>query len=112
MGTRTGNPAWQAWPSTATPVTAGALQAIENALDGTVASAGLDAATAALVADTLRELGGFSVQTGVGKTGVVGELGSGDLLAAEERYVDLFDRGRALSLNLFEHLHGESRDRR
>lgn len=42
---------------------------------------------------------------------LVDELGRGDLLAAEERYVDLFDRGRALSLNLFEHLHGESRDR-
>ncbi len=34
--------------------------------------------TAALVADTLREIGGFSVQTGVGKTGVVSEIGSGD----------------------------------
>ena len=32
-------------------------------------------------------------------------------MTAEERYVDLFDRGRALSLHLFEHLHGESRDR-
>jgi nitrate reductase delta subunit len=42
---------------------------------------------------------------------LIGDLGSGDLLAAEERYVDLFDRGRALSLHLFEHLHGESRDR-
>ena len=30
---------------------------------------------------------------------------------SEERYVDLFDRGRSLSLHLFEHLHGESRDR-
>ncbi|MBS0364394.1 MAG: nitrate reductase molybdenum cofactor assembly chaperone [Proteobacteria bacterium] len=39
------------------------------------------------------------------------ELGRGDLLEAEERYVDLFDRGRALSLHLFEHLHGDSRDR-
>src|SRR6185437_8539200 len=38
-------------------------------------------------------------------------LGQRDLLAAEERYVDLFDRGRALSLHLFEHLHGDSRDR-
>jgi nitrate reductase delta subunit len=43
--------------------------------------------------------------------GLIDEIGSGDLLAVEERYVDLFDRGRALSLNLFEHLHGESRDR-
>ena len=29
----------------------------------------------------------------------------------QERYVTLFDRGRALSLHLFEHVHGESRDR-
>lgn len=34
-----------------------------------------------------------------------------DTLALQERYVALFDRGRATSLNLFEHLHGESRDR-
>lgn len=42
---------------------------------------------------------------------LIAELGEGDLLTTEEHYVDLFDRGRALSLNLFEHLHGESRDR-
>ena len=34
-----------------------------------------------------------------------------DLLDLQERYVALFDRGRALSLHLFEHVHGESRDR-
>ena len=34
--------------------------------------------TAALVADTLREIGGMTVTTDVGKTGVVGELGTGD----------------------------------
>src|SRR3954453_6445118 len=34
--------------------------------------------TAALVADTLREIGGIDIRTGVGKTGVVGELGAGD----------------------------------
>lgn len=38
-------------------------------------------------------------------------LGEGDTLDAEERYCELFDRGRTLSLHLFEHLHGESRDR-
>lgn len=43
--------------------------------------------------------------------GLIAEIGEGDLLAAEERYVDLFDRGRALSLHLFEHLHGDGRDR-
>lgn len=42
---------------------------------------------------------------------LIDELGRGDLLEAEERYVDMFDRGRALSLHLFEHLHGDSRDR-
>ena len=36
---------------------------------------------------------------------------SGDLYALQERYVDLFDRSRSLSLNLFEHVHGEGRDR-
>ncbi|GAB4435556.1 MAG: M20 family metallopeptidase [Chloroflexi bacterium OHK40] len=34
--------------------------------------------TAALVADTLQEIGGIRVQTGVGRTGVVGELGDED----------------------------------
>ncbi len=34
-----------------------------------------------------------------------------DLMDAQERYSDLFDKGRALSLLLFEHVHGESRDR-
>jgi len=38
-------------------------------------------------------------------------LATTDLLDAQERYVGLFDRGRAVSLHLFEHVHGESRDR-
>lgn len=42
---------------------------------------------------------------------LVEELAAMDQLEAEERYVDLFDRGRATSLNLFEHLHGDARDR-
>ena len=42
---------------------------------------------------------------------LINELAAGDLLEAEVRYVDLFDRGRAASLHLFEHLHGEGRDR-
>ena len=33
--------------------------------------------TAELVADTLREIGGIEIQTGIGRTGVVGQLGSG-----------------------------------
>ena len=34
-----------------------------------------------------------------------------DPLEAQERYVALFDRNRSLSLHLYEHIHGESRDR-
>ena len=38
-------------------------------------------------------------------------LTTGDIYDLEEQYVALFDRSRTLSLNLFEHVHGESRDR-
>lgn len=38
-------------------------------------------------------------------------LGRAAPLESEARYVDLFDRGRATSLHLFEHVHGDSRDR-
>lgn len=34
-----------------------------------------------------------------------------DPMAVEVRYVETFDRGRATSLHLFEHIHGDSRDR-
>lgn len=34
-----------------------------------------------------------------------------DPFEAEARYVETFDRGRATSLHLFEHVHGDSRDR-
>ena len=39
------------------------------------------------------------------------ELEMRDIYELQERYVMLFDRSRTLSLNLFEHVHGESRDR-
>ncbi|MCV2869073.1 nitrate reductase molybdenum cofactor assembly chaperone [Defluviimonas sp. WL0002] len=39
------------------------------------------------------------------------DLESADIYDLQERYVLLFDRSRTLSLNLFEHIHGESRDR-
>lgn len=38
-------------------------------------------------------------------------LGRHDLYSLQENYVSLFDRGRGHSLHLFEHVHGESRDR-
>jgi len=39
------------------------------------------------------------------------EIETLDLIELQERYVFLFDRTRSLSLHLFEHVHGESRDR-
>jgi len=39
------------------------------------------------------------------------ELTSQNIMDVQETYGALFDRGRALSLLLFEHVHGESRDR-
>jgi nitrate reductase delta subunit len=38
-------------------------------------------------------------------------LARAEPLAAEADYVDLFDRGRGTSLHLFEHVHGDSRER-
>lgn len=42
---------------------------------------------------------------------LIADLASADLIDIQARYVDLFDRTRSLSLHLFEHVHGESRDR-
>lgn len=38
-------------------------------------------------------------------------LAGGDALENEADYVQIFDRGRATSLHLFEHVHGDSRER-
>ncbi|MGE0876421.1 MAG: nitrate reductase molybdenum cofactor assembly chaperone [Burkholderiales bacterium] len=46
-----------------------------------------------------------------GVLALLDELASSPLHELQERYVELFDRSRALSLHLFEHVHGESRDR-
>jgi nitrate reductase delta subunit len=42
---------------------------------------------------------------------ILDEIATRDLYDLQERYVLLFDRTRSLSLHLFEHVHGESRDR-
>lgn len=49
------------------------------------------------------------VQRALGR--LAAELAQGELYALQEAYVWLFDRTRSLSLNLYEHIHGESRDR-
>lgn len=43
--------------------------------------------------------------------GFIERLRQDDLLALQAEYVDTFDRGRARSLYVYEHLHGESRER-
>ena len=42
---------------------------------------------------------------------LITSLGTKAVLEAEAEYVELFDHGRATSLHLFEHVHGDSRDR-
>src|SRR5690606_37679388 len=42
---------------------------------------------------------------------LIADMAARDLLDLQSEYVDLFDRTRALSLHMFEHVHGESRDR-
>lgn len=42
---------------------------------------------------------------------VVARLAAGDLLELQEQWVGQFDRSKRLALHLYEHSHGESRDR-
>ena len=42
---------------------------------------------------------------------LIGEIAAGDVYDLQERYGLLFDRSKTLALHLFEHVHGESRDR-
>ncbi|MCC7428507.1 MAG: nitrate reductase molybdenum cofactor assembly chaperone [Alphaproteobacteria bacterium] len=67
--------------------------ALPELLDALCADAALPAATARGVAR------------------LIAALEAGDLLDRQEEYVRLFDRTRSLALNLFEHVHGDGRDR-
>jgi nitrate reductase delta subunit len=42
---------------------------------------------------------------------LIERLGASTALRVEAEYVELFDRGRRTALHLFEHVHGDSRDR-
>jgi len=44
-------------------------------------------------------------------TSLLQQLQAMEPFEAEARYIETFDRGRATSLHLFEHVHGDSRDR-
>ena len=64
--------------------------------------------------ELVEALDGEALLTGSQRAAVVGfieRLRGGELLALQAEYVDTFDRGRARSLHIYEHLHGESRAR-
>ncbi|MGY6258043.1 nitrate reductase molybdenum cofactor assembly chaperone [Paraburkholderia caledonica] len=67
---------------------------------------GLDEIRAELVGHT-----GLPSDTRTALSDLVDRLSARPLLDLQEDYVDIFDRGRATSLYLFEHVHGESRER-
>ncbi len=70
----------------------------------------LQAATAEIGA-TLAEEALVPAPQRAALSGLLAEIEQADIYDLQERYVGLFDRGRAVSLHLFEHVHGESRDR-
>ena len=61
--------------------------------------------------DALRAERALSESRLVELDALIGTLERGPALDVEAGYVELFDRGRATSLHLFEHVHGDSRDR-
>lgn len=65
-------------------------------------------ANVAQIATALEALGAANLRA---LRPLLAEVAERDLLDLQERYVETFDRGRRTSLNLFEHVHGDSRDR-
>lgn len=63
------------------------------------------------IAEALAEDGRLDAATRLALMPLLRSLAGEDLYDLQEAYVSLFDRTRRLSLHLFEHVHGESRDR-
>ena len=63
------------------------------------------------LAAAITEEGALSASRCAELSALVHELLRMEPIEAESRYVETFDRGRATSLHLFEHVHGDSRDR-
>lgn len=68
--------------------------------------AALDEIEAVVMAESV-----LSAEARAGLQALIRQLRRGEAFEVEARYVDTFDRGRATSLHLFEHVHGDSRDR-
>jgi nitrate reductase delta subunit len=63
------------------------------------------------IRDLLHSEGALSPPRRAELDALIETLRRADPLQAESDYVELFDRGRATSLHLFEHVHGDSRER-
>lgn len=59
----------------------------------------------------LEDESAFSPETRAGLGRLVGALSAGEAMELQEAWLGLFDRSRARSLHLYEHVHGESRAR-
>lgn len=63
------------------------------------------------VLQAIRNEGQVGAERLAGLERLVSQLTRTEAFEIESDYVELFDRGRATSLHLFEHVHGDSRDR-
>jgi nitrate reductase delta subunit len=63
------------------------------------------------VADVLTAVPELQASESAAVREFLGQLAEESLYEAQARYVDTFDRGRKVSLYIFEHVYGESRDR-
>lgn len=61
--------------------------------------------------DVINKNGVFNKSITSGLLNLTKLIRASDLLELQEQYVDCFDRGRQTSLHLFEHVHGDSRER-
>ncbi|MGG1943424.1 nitrate reductase molybdenum cofactor assembly chaperone [Trinickia sp. NRRL B-1857] len=63
------------------------------------------------VGEALREAGALSRARLAQVEALIASIAQAEQLDAEAAYVELFDRGRGTALHLFEHVHGDSRER-
>ena len=68
-------------------------------------------AEARLCVDVIRKEGLVPERIVTSLAKLAEQLASTDLFELQAGYVDLFDRTRSVSLHLYEHVHGESRER-
>ena len=68
-------------------------------------------AHAAELSEVLHEEGALGATRLREMDALLSSLAKGNALDIEAHYVEIFDQGRATSLHLFEHVHGDSRDR-